>query len=86
LAKQAAVFTVELIRAFISNLKGYSGRVHIIGEHPRSGRLQANLLLALKRTHRRERAEMVVKSRDSHARNMCRLFNAIPGGFHHEYR
>ena len=76
LAKQAAVFTIELTRAFVSNFKGHSRRVHIIGEHPRSRGLQSNLLLVLKRTHCGERSEMVVKSGDSHARNLRKFFNA----------
>src|ERR1700691_2888430 len=76
LAKQAAVFAIELTRAFVSNLKGDSRRVHIIGEHACSCGLQSNLLLVLKGTHRRERPEMVMKSRDGHPSDFRKLFNA----------
>ena len=49
LAKQAAVFSIESIRAFISNLEGESHRVHIIGEHPCCRDLQSDLFLVLLR-------------------------------------
>src|SRR5947207_79666 len=76
LAKQATVFTIELTRAFVSNLEGDSGCVNIIGEHQGPRGLQSNLLLILKRTHCRECPEMMVKRRDRHARNFCKFFNA----------
>ncbi len=75
LAEQAAVFTVELTGAFVSHLKCDSGRVDIVGEHAGSRGLQPNLLLVLKRTHRCQRAEVMVKRRDSHAGNVGKLLH-----------
>jgi hypothetical protein len=59
-AKQAAVFGIELTRAFVSNLKGDSRCVNVIGEHPRPRGLQLNLLLILRRSHSREAPEVMM--------------------------
>ena len=76
LAKQAAVFTIELTRTLISNGKGHARRVNAVGEHPCPRFLQPDLLLVLKRTHRRDRPEMMVKRRHRHACDVRKLLNA----------
>src|SRR6266567_5445481 len=76
LAKQAAVLTIELTGAFVPDLKSDGRGVHIISEHAGSRSLQANLLLVLQRTHRRERPEMMMQRRHGHACYICKFFNA----------
>jgi hypothetical protein len=60
LAEEAAVFAIELAGAFIADFKGRTGGVEAVDKHACSRGLQSNLLLILKRTHGRQRPEMVV--------------------------
>ena len=76
LAEKAAVFAVELAGAFVADFEGCAGGVEAIHEHALPRCLQAELLLILKRTHRRQRTEMMVESGDSHSCDSCQIFDA----------
>jgi hypothetical protein len=74
LAKEAAIFAIELGGAFVSDLKGRAGGVQTIYEHAFPRCMQPKLLLILKRTHGGQRPEMVVQCGDAHACDFCEVF------------
>src|ERR1700733_15605964 len=61
LAKEPAVLAVELAGTLVSHLKRRTCGVQTIDEHTSPRGLQPKLLLILKRTHGRQRPEMVVQ-------------------------
>jgi Aldo/keto reductase family len=61
LAEEAAIFAIELGSALVSDLKRRTGGVQTIYEHAFPRCMQPKLLLILKRTHGRQRPEMVVQ-------------------------
>src|SRR6267378_1811923 len=61
LAKEAAVFSVELADALVADLVSCACGVHAIHKHPLPCPLQPQLLLVLKRAHRGQCAELMMK-------------------------
>jgi hypothetical protein len=61
LAKEAAVFSVELADALVANLVSCARGVHPIHKHPLPCPLQPQLLLVLKRAHRGQCTELMMK-------------------------
>jgi len=76
LPKETAVFAIELAGAFVSDFKSRTRGVQTINEHESPRRLQPKLLLILKRTHGGQRAEMMVQRGESHARDLCQIFDS----------
>ena len=60
LAEETAVFAIELGGAFVPDLKSRARSITAAVEHQASSRLQPELFLILKRTHRRQHPEMMV--------------------------
>ena len=61
LAEEAAIFAIELCRAFVADLKGRAGRIETIVQHQAPRRLKPQLFLILQRTHRGQHPEMMVQ-------------------------
>src|SRR5215471_12725888 len=61
LTKESFVFAVELTRALISNFKSCTRCIQPLNQHPFSRCYQTKLFLILKRTHGRQRAEMMMQ-------------------------
>ena len=61
LAKEAAVFSVELAHALIADFVSCACGVHPIHKHALPCPLQPQLLLVLKRAHRGQCAELMMK-------------------------
>ena len=76
LTEKAAVFAIELAGAFVADFEGGAGGVEAVHEHALARCLQPELLLILKRTHRSERAKMMMERGDSHACHFCEIFDA----------
>jgi hypothetical protein len=76
LAEETAVFAIELADAFVSNLKARTRRVQAINEHAAPRCLRPKLLLILKRTHRGQPAEVMMKGGHAHARDFCETFHS----------
>src|ERR1017187_1992888 len=75
LAKETAVFAVELAGAFVSDLEGRTCGVQTIHEHASPRRLQPKLFLILKRTHGGQHPEMMVQRGYAHARDFREIFH-----------
>ena len=76
LAKEAAVFPIELACTFIADFEGCACGVQTIVEHALSGHVQSKLLLVLKRAQRSQRSELMVQCRYAHPRHGGELLNA----------
>ncbi len=61
LAKEAAVFSVELADALVADLVSCTRGVHPIHKHPLPCPLQPQRLLVLKRAHRGQCAKLMMK-------------------------
>ena len=66
LAKEAAVFTVELAHTLVSDLEGCGCRIDPVDDHPAPRCLQPQLLLILKRAHIRQYTKMVMQCGYAH--------------------
>src|SRR5262249_55229978 len=71
LAEEAAVLSVELADTLVADFVSCTRCVHSIHKHPLSCPLQPQLLLVLKRAHRGQCAELMMKCRNSHPRDAC---------------
>ncbi len=76
LAEEAAILAVELAGALIAYFKGRARRVQPFGDHPSARRVQPQPLLILQRTHRGQRAKVMVQGRDAHLRDRRKFFDA----------
>jgi len=65
--KQPPILTTELRRAFIADAIARVRDVHVLHHHEASRFLQAQVFLILKRRHPRERLEVLVERRSTHA-------------------
>src|SRR4051812_26418475 len=60
LTEEAAVFTIELTHALISNFEGRRCRIDPVDQHAAPCCLQPQLFLILKRAHMRQHTEMMM--------------------------
>jgi hypothetical protein len=75
LAEETAVFAIELAHTFVADFVRRACGIYPIHKHPLPCSLQPKLLLILKRAHRGQCAELMVKCRNPHSRDPRQLLH-----------